>query len=210
MLLVGNPGTGKTLTAEAIADNVRRPLYVLSAGELDRYAGDVENRLNTVLELAEKWNAVLLFDECDVFMQQRSNGQLDHNEIFCFPQVRCLPMSNDPNLLIVAQNSPILPWYPIHDVQPHRHNRPGLPLPNPSYPALSRSGPRRERTHLGAVCVVAAPDRLDERRMQTPLPAPHERTANKNALKIATLLAVQERTNVDIEHIRSGAGYGGG
>lgn len=44
MLLVGNPGTGKTLTAEAIADNVRRPLYVLSAGELGRYAGDAENR----------------------------------------------------------------------------------------------------------------------------------------------------------------------
>lgn len=58
--------------------------------------------------------------------------------------------------------------------------------------------------------MVAAPDRLDERRMQTPLPAPHERTADKNALKIATLIAVQERTNVDIEHIRSGAGYGGG
>lgn len=81
MLLVGNPGTGKTLTAEAIADKVHRPLYVLSAGELGRYAGDVEDRLNTVFELAEKWNAVLLFDECDVFMQQRSNGQLDHNEI---------------------------------------------------------------------------------------------------------------------------------
>lgn len=81
MLLVGHPGTGKTLTAEAVADKVRRPLYVLSAGELGQDAGDVENRLTTVLELTEKWDAVLLFDECDVFLQERSMSNMAHNEI---------------------------------------------------------------------------------------------------------------------------------
>lgn len=81
LLLVGNPGTGKTLTAEAVADKVRRPLYVLSAGELGENAHDVEHRLEKVLALAEKWNAVLLFDECDVFLQERSMGDLQHNEI---------------------------------------------------------------------------------------------------------------------------------
>lgn len=81
ILLVGNPGTGKTLTAEAVADKVRRPLYVLSSGELGEYADEVERRLNKALELAEKWNAVLLFDECDVFLQERSMDNLRHNEI---------------------------------------------------------------------------------------------------------------------------------
>lgn len=81
MLLVGHPGTGKTLTAEAIADKVRRPLYVLSAGELGQDADSVESRLNTVMELTEKWDAVLLFDECDVFMQERSMNNMAHNEI---------------------------------------------------------------------------------------------------------------------------------
>lgn len=81
MLLVGNPGTGKTLTAEAVADKVRRPLYVLSSGELGEYADEVERRLNKALALAEKWNAVLLFDECDVFLQERSMDNLRHNEI---------------------------------------------------------------------------------------------------------------------------------
>jgi hypothetical protein len=85
LLLVGNPGTGKTLTAEAVADKVRRPLYVLSAGELGQKADDVEARLRDALELAEKWDAVLLFDECDVFLQERSGGggagDLARNEI---------------------------------------------------------------------------------------------------------------------------------
>lgn len=81
MLLVGNPGTGKTLTAEAVADRVRRPLYMLSVGELGQGGGDVEKRLKLVLELTEKWNAVLLFDECDVLLQERSSSHLQHNEI---------------------------------------------------------------------------------------------------------------------------------
>jgi SpoVK/Ycf46/Vps4 family AAA+-type ATPase len=80
MLLEGNPGTGKTLTAEAVADRVKRPLYTLSVGELGR-GEDVEERLENVLHLTEKWNAVLLFDECDVLLEERSSSRLEHNGI---------------------------------------------------------------------------------------------------------------------------------
>lgn len=89
ILFVGAPGTGKTLTAEAVADNTRKPLYILSAGELGNEAEQVERRLNEVLRLAEKWDAVLLFDECDVFLQQRSMDNLRHNEIVAV-FLRCL------------------------------------------------------------------------------------------------------------------------
>jgi SpoVK/Ycf46/Vps4 family AAA+-type ATPase len=81
LLLVGNPGIGKTLTAEAIADKIRKPLYTLSAGELGQTANQVESFLGKALELAEKWDAILLFDECDVFLQERSMAHLGHNEI---------------------------------------------------------------------------------------------------------------------------------
>ncbi|KAE8381525.1 P-loop containing nucleoside triphosphate hydrolase protein [Aspergillus bertholletiae] len=81
MLLVGSPGTGKTLTAEAVADRVQKPLYMLSAGELGQTAENIENRLSYILQLTEKWDAVLLFDECDVFLQERSIQYLAHNEI---------------------------------------------------------------------------------------------------------------------------------
>lgn len=81
MLLVGDPGLGKTLTAEAVAEKVHRPLYILSAGELGRDAGSVEKALQDVLNMTAKWNAVLLLDECDVFLEERNSARLDHNAI---------------------------------------------------------------------------------------------------------------------------------
>lgn len=81
MLLVGNPGTGKTLTAEAVADRVRRPLYVLSIGELGYLDDDMEKKLKSTLKLTEKWDAVLLFDECDILLEERSSSNLEHNEL---------------------------------------------------------------------------------------------------------------------------------
>jgi SpoVK/Ycf46/Vps4 family AAA+-type ATPase len=81
MLLVGSPGIGKTLTAEAMADYVRKPLYILSAGELGSDSHAVESKLESVLEITERWDGVLLFDECDVFLQKRSLDSLEHNEI---------------------------------------------------------------------------------------------------------------------------------
>ncbi|KID64764.1 ATPase, partial [Metarhizium majus ARSEF 297] len=80
ILLVGTPGTGKTLTAEAVADKVRRPLYILSAGELGQEAQKVEEKLKHVVELTEKWRAVLLLDECDVFLEKRTHNNLNHSE----------------------------------------------------------------------------------------------------------------------------------
>jgi hypothetical protein len=81
ILLAGTPGTGKTLTAEAVADKVRRPLYVLSAGELGQDAVRMEKKLKSTLDLTEKWGAVLLLDECDVFLEKRSHDNLNHNEV---------------------------------------------------------------------------------------------------------------------------------
>ncbi|KAH7323246.1 hypothetical protein B0I35DRAFT_510423 [Stachybotrys elegans] len=81
LLLSGNPGTGKTMTAEAIADHIRRPLFSINVGGLGQSALKVEKRLQTILTLTEKWNAILLFDECDVFMQKRTVDNPAHNEI---------------------------------------------------------------------------------------------------------------------------------
>lgn len=81
MLLAGPPGTGKTLTAEAVAEHMKRPLYSVSAGELGASAGGMENELNKVLELCTRWNAVLLLDEADVFLERRADNDLQRNTI---------------------------------------------------------------------------------------------------------------------------------
>ncbi|RSL64478.1 hypothetical protein CEP54_004705 [Fusarium duplospermum] len=81
MLLSGEPGTGKTLTSESVAETMHKPLYGMSAGELGDLAHEVEENLNRVLELSTRWRAVLLLDECDVFLERRSSSNLQRNKL---------------------------------------------------------------------------------------------------------------------------------
>jgi hypothetical protein len=81
MLLSGGPGIGKTLTAESVAENMKVPLYMMSAGDLGIASSEVEATLSTILEMVAKWNAVLLLDECDVFLEARSAHDLERNKI---------------------------------------------------------------------------------------------------------------------------------
>ena len=81
MLLSGPPGVGKTLTAESVAETMRAPLYMMSAGDLGLTSTEVEASLSNVLEMCTKWKAVLLLDEADVFLEQRSAHDLERNKL---------------------------------------------------------------------------------------------------------------------------------
>merc|ERR1712187_907529 len=70
-LLHGPPGVGKTLTAEATAEKMERPLYSITVGELGSSVESMEARLKFTLELTRIWDAVLLIDECDIFLERR-------------------------------------------------------------------------------------------------------------------------------------------
>lgn len=81
MLLSGPPGVGKTLTAASVAEVMKVPLYVLSAGDLGTTASRMENNLKDILTMIPRWGAVLLLDEADVFMEARSTTDLVRNEL---------------------------------------------------------------------------------------------------------------------------------
>jgi len=89
ILLKGKPGTGKTLTAETAAEAVKKPLYIISSGELGTTPPAIEEQLNNIILLASKWNAVLLIDEADVFMEKRETGDVLRNAIIGI-FLRCL------------------------------------------------------------------------------------------------------------------------
>jgi len=56
-------------------------LYCVSAGELGTDAKSVDKALIQILELAQTWKAVLLLDEADVFLYQRSSNDVIRNAL---------------------------------------------------------------------------------------------------------------------------------
>jgi SpoVK/Ycf46/Vps4 family AAA+-type ATPase len=80
-LFFGPPGAGKTLTAEAIAETAHMPLYAVSSGALGHEATQIHDRLSVILKLAGHWKAVLLLDEADVFLAQRTITDIERNAI---------------------------------------------------------------------------------------------------------------------------------
>jgi SpoVK/Ycf46/Vps4 family AAA+-type ATPase len=80
-LLHGPPGVGKTATVEGIADNIRRPMYVMMSGDLGSDLKAVETNFNKALKLVTKWKAIILIDEADVFLEKRSSHDLARNSL---------------------------------------------------------------------------------------------------------------------------------
>jgi hypothetical protein len=69
----GPPGTGKTLTAEVFAETMKRPLYVVQCSQLGLDPDTIEKELDRVLRRAERWKAILLLDEADVYVMKRGS-----------------------------------------------------------------------------------------------------------------------------------------
>ncbi|MBQ9503412.1 MAG: ATP-binding protein, partial [Lachnospiraceae bacterium] len=73
LLISGPPGTGKTMTANAIAGELKLALYQVNISNIvDKYIGETEKNLEKVFDYAEKSNAILFFDEADAIFGTRS------------------------------------------------------------------------------------------------------------------------------------------
>jgi hypothetical protein len=81
LVLHGPPGVGKTLTAECVAERCKRPLYVVSSGDLGTDSFTLDQRLTQILDMASTWRAVLLIDEADVFLERRSLHDMERNAL---------------------------------------------------------------------------------------------------------------------------------
>lgn len=79
ILCHGPPGTGKTLTAESVAESLKRPLWVLGVHELGTDPARLEQKLSKVLEISYTWNAILLLDEADIYLERRSTSDINRN-----------------------------------------------------------------------------------------------------------------------------------
>ncbi|KLU91978.1 hypothetical protein MAPG_10925 [Magnaporthiopsis poae ATCC 64411] len=189
MMLAGNPGTGKTLTAEAVADKLKKPLYILSAGELGSNATQVGRKLGEVLNLTAKWNAVLLLDECDVFIQKRSASEMLQNEIVSV-FLRLLEYYR--GILIMTTNR-------ADAIDRAVHSRIDLIL---HYPDLEPAAKEQIWRQFTGRCVGHSLTDKDFRRLSR---LPMNGRQIKNVVKVAALLATREEENAGLnaDHIRT-------
>ncbi|MEC7986993.1 MAG: ATP-binding protein [Myxococcota bacterium] len=75
LLLSGLPGTGKSMTAEALATALDRPLVKFDLSSvLSKWLGETEKLIGQVFDVAEAASAVLVLDEAEAILRQRGNN----------------------------------------------------------------------------------------------------------------------------------------
>ncbi len=109
VLFLGPPGSGKTMTAEALAGELRLPLFVIRLETLiTRFMGETASKLRLVFEETLQRRGVYLFDEFDAIGSSRSatNDVAEMRRVLnSFLQLMEQPNATD-SVLIGATNHP--------------------------------------------------------------------------------------------------------
>ncbi len=79
-LFAGESGTGKTMAAEVIANELSLSLYRIDlSAVVSKYIGETEKNLRRLFDAAEQGGAILLFDEADALFGKRSEVKDSHD-----------------------------------------------------------------------------------------------------------------------------------
>jgi ATPase family associated with various cellular activities (AAA) len=79
-LFAGESGTGKTMAAEVIANDLRLDLYRVDlSAVISKYIGETEKNLRRLFDAAEDGSAILFFDEADAVFGKRSEVKDSHD-----------------------------------------------------------------------------------------------------------------------------------
>ncbi len=79
-LFAGLSGTGKTMAAEVLANELRLDLYRIDlSAVVSKYIGETEKNLRRVFDAAEAGGTILLFDEADALFGKRSEVKDSHD-----------------------------------------------------------------------------------------------------------------------------------
>jgi SpoVK/Ycf46/Vps4 family AAA+-type ATPase len=80
VLFAGVSGTGKTMAAEVIANDLRLNLYRIDLSQVvSKYIGETEKNLRRLFDAAEDGGAILFFDEADSLFGKRSEVKDSHD-----------------------------------------------------------------------------------------------------------------------------------
>lgn len=108
LLLVGPPGTGKTMTASALAGDLHLPLFVIRLdGLITKFMGETAAKLRLVFDALSETRGVYLFDEVDALGGERARTN-DVGEIrrVLNSFLQFLEMDDAESILVAATNHP--------------------------------------------------------------------------------------------------------
>lgn len=182
-----SPGVGKTLTAESVAEHMHVPLYMMGASDLGTNAGQVEQSLSTILEMVAKWNAVLLLDECDVFLEARNSNDLERNKLV---SIFLRTLEYYEGILFLTTNR-------VENIDSAFSSRIQIAL---EYPALDS----KSRHHVWSNFLSRGTDHeLTEAHLKELAEVDLNGRQIKNVLKTSQLLACRKKTPLRYEYIKT-------
>lgn len=110
LLFVGPPGSGKTMTASALAGEMNLPLFtIVLDGLITKYMGETAAKLRLIFDAIQSTRAVYLFDEFDAVGGKRESRN-DVGEIrrVLNSFLQFLEQEQSDSLIIAATNHPEL------------------------------------------------------------------------------------------------------
>jgi SpoVK/Ycf46/Vps4 family AAA+-type ATPase len=110
LLLIGPPGSGKTMTASVIAGELRLPLFtILLEGVITKFMGETAQKLRVIFDAMTRTRGVYFFDEFDAIGARR-NATNDVGEIRRILNSFLSLLENDQSesLIVAATNHPDL------------------------------------------------------------------------------------------------------
>jgi len=108
LLLIGPPGTGKTMTASALAGDLHLPLFLIRLdGLITKFMGETAAKLRLVFDALSETRGVYLFDEVDALGGERARTN-DVGEIrrVLNSFLQFLEQDESDSLLVAATNHP--------------------------------------------------------------------------------------------------------